>query len=303
MRWIKLGHIFTPAIQHPKLLTHAANPLAVHLEGDVYRVFFSGRDAQNRSSVGYVDIDMVGRKVTGVCDAPLFEHGETKGFYSHGVSIGNCYNHAGKRYILFMGWHIPDGGHWRGEVGRLELSDALQLRLTPPTLFMPIDADDPISLSYPWVMTISDGSLRMWYGTTHTWDAGNGEMVHTIHQASSLNGEVWHKEGLAIPCVVGKAQAFSRPTVWRDKSGCYHMWYSVRSGDGTPYRIGYAYSSDGKIWQARNDDAGIDVASDGWDANMICYPFVFEHKNHVYMLYNGDGFGKTGFGLAVLDND
>jgi hypothetical protein len=48
------------------------------------------------------------------------------------------------------------------------------------------------------------------------------------------------------------------------------------------------------------DAAGIDVSPDGWDSEMIEYPFVLDHKGERYMLYNGNGFGKTGFGLAVL---
>ncbi len=34
---------------------------------------------------------------------------------------------------------------------------------------------------------------------------------------------------------------------------------------------------------------------------MIEYPFVFDHKCNRYMLYNGNSYGKTGFGLAVLE--
>jgi hypothetical protein len=33
---------------------------------------------------------------------------------------------------------------------------------------------------------------------------------------------------------------------------------------------------------------------------MISYPFVFQHKNFLYMLYNGNGYGKTGFGYATI---
>jgi len=34
---------------------------------------------------------------------------------------------------------------------------------------------------------------------------------------------------------------------------------------------------------------------------MVEYPFVFDHKGGRYMLYNGNGYGRTGFGIAVLD--
>ena len=41
----------------------------------------------------------------------------------------------------------------------------------------------------------------------------------------------------------------------------------------------------------------------GWDSEMICYPYVFKHKGRFYMLYCGNGYGKTGFGLAVLEDE
>jgi hypothetical protein len=78
------------------------------------------------------------------------------------------------------------------------------------------------------------------------------------------------------------------------------MWFSYRGGTGTSYRIGYAYSADGSCWTFENANSGIEVSAEGWDSEMIEYPFVFEHKGSAYMLYNGNGFGKTGFGLATL---
>ena len=44
----------------------------------------------------------------------------------------------------------------------------------------------------------------------------------------------------------------------------------------------------------------IDVSKQGWDSEMIEYPHVFDHKGKRHMLYNGNNYGKTGFGLAVL---
>ena len=36
---------------------------------------------------------------------------------------------------------------------------------------------------------------------------------------------------------------------------------------------------------------------------MIEYPFVYGHRGVKYMLYNGNGFGETGIGYAVLTHD
>lgn len=301
--WKKLGQLYVPrkSGQHPKLISHAANPLPVHMAGDVYRIFFSARDEQNRSSVGAVDVDIVQRKIITEHQSPFFEHGPVGSFYSDGVSIGNCYETNGARYMLFMGWQNPPGGHWRGDIGRLIVTSELSLQLEAEEPFMGSDTTDPISLSYPWVQARASGGFDMWYGSTLTWDAGNGEMLHVIQHASSDDGSNWHRTGLAVPYRLGIAQAFSRPTMIVNDGGYFEMWFSYRSGAGEKYRIGYARSEDGTSWKLDLKSAGIDVSKTGWDSEMIEYPFVFNHNGTRYMLYNGNEYGKTGFGLAVLD--
>lgn len=301
--WKKLGQLYVPSMsgRHPKLISHAANPLPVHIAGNIYRIFFSARDQQNRSSVGAVDVDILQHKVITEHHSPFFEHGPEASFYSNGVSIGNCYEANGVRYMLFMGWQSPLGGHWRGDIGRLIVTPGLCLQLEDDKPFMGSDSIDPISLSYPWVQERPLGGFDMWYGSTLAWDTGNGEMLHVIQHAASNDGNNWSRTGLAVPYRIGFAQAFSRPTVVLNNSGDFEMWFSLRSGAGEKYRIGYARSVDGKNWTLDLDSVGIDVSLSGWDSEMIEYPFVFDHKGARYMLYNGNGYGKTGFGLAVRD--
>ena len=300
MHWEKLGLLFAPSDIHEKLRSHAANPLAVPLNGDLFRVFYSGRDRLNRSSVGYVDIDMSSCRVVYIHDAPVFEYGPHGSFYSHGVSIGNCYSVGDKTYMLFMGWQVPDQGHWRGDIGRLVVGPDEKLTLDGNGPFLATDAEDPISLSYPWVERTSGGNFLMWYGSTLAWDAGNGEMSHVLKYATSADGENWIRKGQAVPYILGTAQAFSRPTVLIGPDGLHEMWFSYRSGTGQTYRIGYATSRDGIGWSLDLKNSGIDVSSTGWDAQMIEYPFVFSHNGRTYMLYNGNEYGRTGFGLAML---
>jgi hypothetical protein len=128
-------------------------------------------------------------------------------------------------------------------------------------------------------------------------------MLHVINFASSADGHYWNRESSVVPYELGIAQAFSRPTVAHIAQGGYEMWFSYRSGTGEKYRIGYAVSKDGKAWKLALNDAGIGVSTNGWDSEMIEYPYVFDHKGQRYMLYNGNGNGKTGFGLAVLAHE
>jgi hypothetical protein len=303
-KWEKLGLLYCPSTssRHPKLISHAANPVPVLIDGDVYRIFFSGRDADNRSSVGAIDIDIVDGKIIQEHNLPFFEHGPADSFYADGVSIGNCYQVNGVQYMLFMGWQNPEGGHWRGDIGRLIVTHDLGLELDSKEPLMGPDNVDPISLSYPWVQENDNGSYSMWYSSVITWDAGDGEMLAPIKFAFSADGHNWNREGLAVPYELGKAQAFSRPTVVGSLEAGFEMWFSYRGNRGL-YRIGYALSKDGKKWQLALEDTGIDVSSEGWDSEMIEYPFVFDHKDQRYMLYNGNGYGRTGLGLAVLTHE
>jgi hypothetical protein len=298
--WIKRGLLYSlPAGGlHPKLQSHAANPLPLHLAGDVYRIFYCARDAQNRSSVGAVDVDICQGAIVREHAEPFFEFGPPGSFYADGVSIGNCYEADGKRYMLFMGWQAPRGGHWRGDIGRLFVRPDLTLVLDSAEPLMGADPVDPISLAYPWVMRKPEGGYRMWYPSTRTWDAGNGEMLAVINGAESNDGDHWKRTGLAVPYELGKAQAFSRPNVLLNDNGLYEMWFSYR-GVGKSYRIGYATSPDGVRWELELAASSIDVSDSGWDSEMIEYPFVFEHSGQRYMLYNGNGYGKSGFGIAT----
>lgn len=305
MKWKKLGNLYNINNLCEELISHCANPLPIHLENDVYKIYFSGRDKNNRSSVGRVDIDIIKKEVVKTYNKPVFKTGEEGTFYQDGVSIGNWYEVNGQKYILFMGWQTKNKEHWRGDIGRLKINSDYSLELNSQKPYITTDDIDKISLSYPWVEKISENKYIMYYGSTLDWYSPNGEMIHVINYAESPDGENWNKKGLAVPYEYGLVQAFSKPTVIKINNE-YHMWVSSRGPKGiSKYRIYHSVSNDGIHWSkiVDNNDAGIDVSESGWDSEMICYPYVFKHNNSIYMLYNGNGYGKTGFGLAVLEEE
>jgi hypothetical protein len=66
--------------------------------------------------------------------------------------------------------------------------------------------------------------------------------------------------------------------------------------------LGYAYSKDLVNWIRDDESLGIAMSENDWDSDMMCYPHFFKVENQVYLLYNGNEFGREGFGLAVLNN-
>ena len=81
---------------------------------------------------------------------------------------------------------------------------------------------------------------------------------------------------------------------------CYREATDFRTNKLRGYRLGYAYSDDLRTWTRDDNNAGIRLSEDGWDSDMMCYPNLFQCDGKVYLLYNGNEFGRFGFGLARL---
>lgn len=208
--------------------------------------------------------------------------------------------HEGRELLYYIGWSrrvtvpfqtlIGCATRAEGEVSFRRVSRA---PILPPT-----DVD-PYLTTAPWVL-VDGGTWRMWYASGTGWKATDDGPLHRYHirYAESDDGLEWRRRGVVcIDYADDSEYALTRPCVVRD-GDLFKMWYSRRGG---AYRIGYAESRDGVTWTRMDSDAGIDVSPDGWDDEMIEYPFVLDHAGRRYLLYNGNGYGETGIGWAVLE--
>ena len=299
MKWRKLGRIFQPENNQPWMRSHAANPVAEHRGGDAFRVYFGSRDDHNRTSIGWLEIDLRRpMQVVRLATQPVLGPGAAGAFDDSGTSMG-CLVAApgGVRYLYYVGWNVAVTVPWRNSIG-LAISAGSDAPFEKYSSAPVLDRSrfDPYSLSYPSVLR-EGAAWRMWYGSNLSWGANRDDMLHVIKHAESADGRQWTPaDAIAVDLRAGEL-ALSRPCVLKQK-GRYRMWYSYR---GAAYRIGYAESSDGRSWTRDDQAAGIGVSPSGWDSESIAYPYVFDHAGERYMLYNGNGYGKTGFGLAVLE--
>lgn len=299
-KWKKVTKIFEPAGQYPWMLTHASNPVADHIEGDIFRVYFSCRNEKNISSIAYVEVDINNpTKILRLSDKPVISPGSLGTFDDNGTSMACILNFNDKKYMYFLGWNLGVTVPWRNSIGLAEYDETTDsFKKVSDAPILDRNDVDIYSLSYPYVYKDGD-LLRMYYGSNLSWGAEQKDMAHIIKYAESFDGVNWQREGkIAIGFEAEDEYAFSKPCVLQDQ-GKYKMWYSFR---GHAYRIGYAESDDAINWKRQDGDVGISVSEEGWDSETVEYPFVFDHKETRYMLYNGNSYGKTGFGLAIYDS-
>lgn len=301
MKWTKLGRVFTPDNNHSWMFSHAANPVAEHLYGDVFRLYFSCRDRESRAHIAYADVDIKPPfRVLKVAEEPLLAPGEIGTFDDSGVSLSCIKRINGKKYLYYVGWNLGVTVPWRNSIGLAVYDPLTQTfrRYSKAPLLDRNDAD-PYSISYPFVLE-DDGIYRMWYGSNLSWGKAQKDMAHVIKYAESDDGLHWKREGIIALNFKDEGEyAMSRPCVLKDDE-VYKMWYSHR---GSSYRVGYAESNDGIKWTRKDEEVGIDVSASDWDSEMIEYAYVFEHKGRYHMLYNGNAYGKSGIGLAVLESE
>jgi predicted GH43/DUF377 family glycosyl hydrolase len=277
-------------------------PFADRLD-DRYRIYFASRDSKNRSQIGYFEIDMSDpNTVLRVSPRPVITPGPLGCFDDSGCNTPWIVGHDGRKYLYYTGWNLGVTVPFHNYIG-LAISDdeGETFQKVSRTPVLDRDGVDPYMTHSPCVI-IEDGVWRMWYASGTAWEMQNTRPKHHYHikYATSHDGIHWNRDGTVCIDYQDPAEyAIARPCVIKEH-GIYKMWYSYR---GKQYRIGYAESNDGLSWQRKDEEAGIDTSPSGWDSEMICYPHVFQHKGRKYMLYNGNGYGKTGIGLAVLTDD
>jgi len=236
-----------------------------------------------------------------VHEEPVLEPGDLGTFDDSGA-MGTCVvRHAGREYLYYNGWNLGVTVPFATFIGCAARDDrgAGFERVSRAPVVGRSDHDPLLALS-AWVL-IEDSRWHMWYVSGVDWTPTETGPRHRyrIVYAESSDGLNWNPTGdVCIDFESEDEFAIARPCVIRDSDG-YRMWFSTR---GDAYRIGYAESDDGITWRRDDELGGLGPIGEGWESHSVEYACVFDHEGRRWMLYNGNGYGETGIGLAVLDD-
>jgi hypothetical protein len=315
MRWEKLGKIFDPSehVLSEDCTSFAKSPQALVFD-DFVRIYFC---AQKKTPNGkylsyphYADFNKRFDRVLRISKTPVVELGRLGEFDEHGIFPIHVLRHQGKIWAYTSGWSRrvsvsidmgiglaiseDDGEHFHkyGHGGPI----------------MAASHNEPCLVGDPCVQFLN-GMFHMWYIFGTVWErpaeGANAERFYKIAHATSMDGVNWVRDGKAIIADKGDHECQALPTVFyaggrHHMYFCYRSAYDFRQNKNNSYRLGYAYTDDLLHWHRDDSQSGIDVTEGAWDSDMMCYPNTFVCDEEVYLLYNGNEFGKHGFGLAKL---
>lgn len=316
MKWKKLGKIFDPTetTLPNRCKEFAQSPQALVFD-DFVRVYFSTRerDASGKylSHIAYVDFDKA-FAVRSVSTGTVLALGELGCYDEHGIFPLNILKTDQGILGYIGGWNRRVSVSVDGAIGLAISNDnGVTFQRTGNGPVLAASLNEPFLIGDPFVREFN-GQFHMWYIFGTEWKVFSEDVppdrIYKIGHAVSQDGIDWVRrdghpiisdrlnfdESQALPTVIRIGDRFHMLF-------CYRQSSDFRNNAGRGYRLGYAYSDDLVNWTRQDTEAGIDPTPGAWDADMLCYPHLFEMDGDVYLLYNGNEFGRFGFGLAKLE--
>jgi len=285
----------------PWARSHAMLPTPLLLPDGRLRLYVASCDENTVSRIGWVDLDAADpMRVLGWARTPILDIGEDGCFDDNGVNPASIlhlpdgrirlyyvgYQRPGKvPYALFTGVaeaEGPDGPFRRvQEVPVLGRGPGECLFRTAPFVHPSADSWDALYVG-GGEFQVAAGRLQPRYGILH---------------ATSADGLNWPARGTPVLMPQPGEIGFGRPWIMRSPGAADVLWYSVRDPHG--YRIGHARRQD-DAWIRQDDAQGLEGAAGEWDSGMQCYGVTQEINGKMFMFYNGEGYGRTGVGVAQL---
>ncbi len=311
MNWKKAGLIFVPDGTVTWSKTHAQVPV-IDLENQnkVWRIYYSTRTSENKSLTTFIEVE-AGNPFNIVYkhDSPILQLGQLGTFDEDGIMPSCILTKGDLKYLYYIGWsqkkHVP----YQNSIGlAISYDGGITFEKYSDGPIIGITHIDPFFTGTIFVFPEND-FYRGYYLSCVGWTIVNGrpESKYVLKYAKSKDGINWDRQNeIVIPLKNNEEGGIVSASVIRinDK---YKMWFGFRKyfdfrdNPINSYRIGYAESDDGIHWLRDDSESGIDVSESGWDSEMISYPYVIEFKSRLYLFYNGNQFGKSGFGFATLN--
>ena len=297
IKWEKKGLFIKPQVDTYWSLSHAMIPTPEDMGEGVFRIYFSGRNNNNQSSIGWAEVNLnKPYKVIKYSKNPVLSPGSLGCFDDNGVTPSCILNLRDNEIALYyIGWN-PGSTVRMHLFGGLAISnngeDFVRWSRAP---IIERCITDPFLNTAPWVVK-TGSEYRMYYVSGTEWKHKDLPR-YNIKLAKSKDGKNWSRDGCV--CIDFKDEnenALARPYVIYEDN-VWKMWFSYK---GDAYKLGYAESYDGIEWVRNDDFSGISVGKQGdFDSEMVAYAAVVNYNGQHFMFYNGNNYGYGGIGLAV----
>ncbi len=309
MSWIKGNQIFDwQSFSHIAGYTHASVPFAVPQGDGNFLIYFAVRDEKGYSLPFCIRARVEDDKMSVIGDpiGPLMSLGKMGTFDDTGVLPTCIVNNDGEYWMYYIGWTPQSTVPYQLSIGLAISKDGIHFERYSEAPLMSKSLGEAYFLTAPYVIK-NVNEWVMYYVSCTGWHMleGRKEPQYSVKKATSKDGINWRKEDKLLLEYDEVSEAFGRPSIVGLPSGelvlffCYRKLLGYRNDSKTGYRITHAvWDESEQKWLKRYDESMPLGPPGSWDELMACYGHVFEYLGSYWLLYNGNDFGKAGFGYA-----
>ena len=293
--WCRSGLIFKPK-QHNSLATHIGPSFIKKLKKNILEIYYTHRDKNNISKISKCHFDIQNNKIISSTIQEVLIEANYGYFDQDGVSYPSLVNYRGKAYMFYVGWIRNNGKKvpFQNRIGLCKLAGRGKRVFKHPVIGL--SKYDELNTGSCFVQKINN-LYFIYYTSFKEYKKKNNTHFYSIKYATSKNLINWKKnKNYCISFKKGEF-AISKPSIIFYKKK-YHMWFCSR---GENYKIGYAYSSDGKKWVRKDHEIKIVGERQNWESKAMAYPSVIKCNSTLIMTYNGNKYGKTGLGMMKME--
>lgn len=302
MKWIKKGLVWGPDGSDDWARHSALQPTPLVLD-DRIRVFVGVRDEHGVGRVVFVDVDKDDPvRVLRVSERPVLDIGEAGCFDDNGVvPCAAVRRDDGRIFLYYAGYQLAKKVKFLAFGGLAISTDGGESFTRYSEVPVLERAPGEVFFKATHCVLFDEGTWKMWYSCGSefiTNDEGYSLPKYGTRYVESSDGI--YPNGPGEDCFMpgdveyrhGRASVIRTGDLYR----MFFTWATVASG----LQLGYAESSDGHRW-SRNDAALNLSHSEGqFDSRNMSYPNVIRAGEKFHLFYNGNDYGRQGFGCAEL---
>ncbi|WP_341863908.1 hypothetical protein [Gymnodinialimonas sp. 57CJ19] len=306
MGWTKLGKIYCPDGTQSWAQHSFMTPVPVQMSSEVIRLYGGMRDGSGVSRIGWIDVDSADPKnVLRVCQSPALDVGAPGMFDDNGVILGDVIRVSdNKLRMYYVGFQLVEKAKFLAFTGvaeshsRFESFERLQ-----PTPILDRAPQAPFINALHSIERSSQG-YRAWISCGQQWQMIDGTAYpqYNCWTVTSRDGVIFDmRQSVKILDVTGSEYRIGRPRAHRLHDGTYELRVTSDTWERR-YSSNLARSEDGIHFVRTQIDELPRGPIGSWDSDMTCYPARIDTWSGLsFIFYNGNGMGRTGVGVAVLD--
>lgn len=302
MIWENLGWLYKPESNFDWMISHASLPTIIQTDCHNFKIFYSTRDTLGKSHTTFVDLNFKNWKpgvlLKNINQFPSFSPNSPGYFDDSGVSLTSFVKIENILYAYYLGWSKKIGVPFSNEIGIAIVDNNFNFKRIQKLPIYNKSEVEPLTFGYPTIVG-TNKKIYMYYDSIDKWDESEPNNYKFDLRVAVMKGShKWlycNKLSLVTNII---SRAITRPAFISTPTGLMMVYSCEIDGE---YKLNAALQDKKNHYKwIKNDRFIFPPSGQSWDSNEQSYCNIFKYQKYYYMLYNGNKYGKTGFGIAKL---